>query len=264
VNPILIPPETASEEVPLNHGSGGYYARFSQAERLSDAPGELYPVIWVLEAFDRAWFDANPLPPTPDGFGEYYSRAQLFVLEMKVQTPDAWPIRGLATKYEVDADDEPEDWFVIQAKPLGDRALGEGEISVTIYPNLYLAGIAASLVEAGPVDPETSVRLKRAVSTAHIPDASEQEVSNALTGVAGASIEWVVAYDVGQGASIGVCEPGGSVKAYFDLGGGVNGNAMTFPSALTHFCFTAQPPIILSHWDFDTGLPQIATSDRTP
>jgi hypothetical protein len=22
-------------------------------------PGELYPVIWILEAFDRGWFDAN-------------------------------------------------------------------------------------------------------------------------------------------------------------------------------------------------------------
>ena len=134
---------------------------------------------------------------------------------------------------------------------LGRRALNEGEVSITIYSNLYAAGIPASLVEAGPVDPETSARLTKAVSTAHIPDATEQEVDNALAGVAGASIEWVVAYDVGQGNSIGLCEPGGSVRAYFDLGGGVNGNAFTFPTALTHFCFTLQPPVILSHWDFD-------------
>jgi hypothetical protein len=252
MNPILIPSKTSSEEVPLNHGSGRYYAQFSQAERLSDTAGELYPAIWVLEAFDREWFDANPPPQTPDGLSQYYTQALLFVLELKVETPTAWRLSRLTTILQADAGEaESEDWFLIRAAPLGGRALDEGEVSVTIYPNLYLAGIAASLVEAGPVDPETSARLKRAVSTAHILDATEQELDNALAGVAGAGIDWVVAYDVGQGNSIGLCEPGGSVKAYFDLGGGVNGNAKTFPTALTHFCFTQQPPIILSHWDFD-------------
>jgi len=42
-----------------------------------------------------------------------------------------------------------------------------------------------------------------------------------------------------------------SVEAYFDLGGGVLANAGTFPSSLQQFCFTKQPPVILSHWDFD-------------
>jgi hypothetical protein len=253
MNPILIPPKWSYEEVPLNHGSGRYYAQFSQVERLSDAAGELYPAIWVLEAFDSQWFEMNPLPATPDGLTDYYTRALLFVLELKVETPTAWRLNRLSTIHEANAGEEgePEDWFLVIAEPLGGRALDEGEVLLTIYPNLYLAGIPASLVEAGPVDPETSARLKRAVSTAHILDATEQEVDNALTGVAGASIDWAVTYDVGQGDSIGLCEPKGSVKAYFDLGGGVNGNAKTFPTALTHFCFTQQPPIILSHWDFD-------------
>jgi hypothetical protein len=251
-NPILIPPETPSEKPPQNYGSGHYYARFSQSERLSDSRGESYPAIWIFEAFDRVWFDANALPSTTDGLTDYFNRAQLFVLEIEVKTSMDWRLSALSAVQSADADDsEPDDWFIIQLAPLNARRLNEGEVPMTVYPNLYLPGIAATLVEIESADPETSTHLKLVVNTAHIPDATEQDVENALAPVASASIDWVVAYDVGQGNSMGLCEPNGTVKAYFDLGGGVNANAKTFPTALTHFCFTQQPPIILSHWDFD-------------
>jgi hypothetical protein len=252
MNAILIPPKTSPERAPENYGSGRYYARFSQTERLSDTPGELYPAIWILEAFDRDWFDANQLPSFPDALEDYYSRAELYVLELRIESVMVSPVSKLAAIHTADVDEaEPDDWFVIQAAPLGGRVPNEGEIPMTIYPNLYAAGIAATLLEASPADPVTSARLDRAVSTAHIPDASEQDVDDALAGVASASIDWVVTYDVGQGNAIGLCEPSGSVTAYFDLGGGVTGNAKTFPTVLTHFCFTQQPTITLSHWDFD-------------
>jgi hypothetical protein len=252
MNAILIPPKTSPETAPENYGSGRYYARFSQTERLSDTPGELYPAIWVFEAFDRDWFEANQLPSSPNGLEGYYNRPELYVLELRIESVMVWPVAGLAAIHAADVDDaEPNDWFVLQAAPLGGRVPNEGEIPMTIYPNLYAAGTAATLLEARPADPATSARLDRAASTAHIPDASEQDVDNAMAGVASASIEWVVIYDVGQGNAIGLCEPSGSVKGYFDLGGGVTGNAKTFPTVLTHFCFTQQPTIILSHWDFD-------------
>jgi hypothetical protein len=252
MNPFLIPPEPKGQKLELNPGSGRYYARFSQAETLSERRGELYPAVWLFEAFDAAWFDRNQRPALLDDVAEYYHNAKLFVLEITVKSPKARPVGGLAAVAASDADNaEPEDWFIIQAIPLDGRALNDGEVSVVIYPNLYLAGITASLVEAAPVDPETSDRLKRAVSTAHIPDATELEVKDALAILAGTSIDWVVTYDVGQGNSIGLCGSDGFVKAYFDLGGGVLANVRTFPTALTRFCFTQQPPIILSHWDFD-------------
>ena len=233
-------------------GSGRYYARFSQAETLSERRGELYPAVWLFEAFDAAWFDRNQRRASLDDVAEYYHYAKLFVLEILVKSPKARPLRGLAAVAASDTENaEPEDWFIIQATPLNGRALNEGEVSVIIYPNLYLVGIAGSVVEAAPVDSETSDRLKLAVSTTHIPDATELEVKEALSGIAKTSIDWVVAYDVGQGNSIGFCGSDGSVKAYFDIGGGVLANARTFPNALTKFCFTQRPPIILSHWDFD-------------
>jgi len=120
---------------------------------------------------------------------------------------------------------------------------------VFIYSNLYQPGLPASLKEIQEVDAKTSTQLRKAVSTAHIPDAKDKDVDAALAKVG--TIEYAVVYDVGQGNAIGFCNSNDSVEAYFDLGGGVTRNAFTFPTALKNFCFTNQPPIILSHWDFD-------------
>lgn len=38
---------------------------------------------------------------------------------------------------------------------------------------------------------------------------------------------------------------------YFDLGGSAIGNWRSFPESLRQFCMTAQPPVVLSHWDWD-------------
>jgi hypothetical protein len=120
---------------------------------------------------------------------------------------------------------------------------------------------SAALEDFGPSDgaafaeiaatTHLATRLRKVVSTAHIPDATDKEIDNALGNLAKAKIDWAVVYDVGQGNSIGLCNGRGSVEAYFDLGGGVLANAATFPSTLKNFCFTRNPPIILSHWDFD-------------
>lgn len=96
-------------------------------------------------------------------------------------------------------------------------------------------------------DDHVTAQLRKAVSTSHIKDATEDEIDDALKQVAETQIDWAIAYDVGQGSSIGLCNGGGLVEAYFDLGGGVLANAATFPSSLAGFCFTQKPPIILSH-----------------
>ncbi len=252
INPALCLPGRDFPESSFNQGSGRYYARLSQVESLSEDPEVGYPAVWVFEAFDAQWFDQNPLPASPEGLGDYYVRARLFVLEVTVHFPRHPLLQSLKpVVHAADADDEPTDWFAFQTTPVGGRALTEGEIPLTIYPNLYLAGIPAVLAEAAMVPPERAALLSRAVSTTHIGDATEPQVAGALTRIVGTGVDWAVVYDVGQGNAIGLCEPGGSVGAYFDFGGGVNANAGTFPAGLTHFCFTQQPPIILSHWDFD-------------
>lgn len=252
MNALLIPPKTPTETPPANFGSGRYYARFSQSERIGETEATLYPALWIFEAFDQVWFGQNPPPAAGDGLVEYYDRAELFVLELRIETGNASPVVTMPGIPAAEAEEaEPEDWFSLVAEPLRGKEPRPNEIRLTIYPNLYAAGIEATLLEAGPVDRETSAKLDRAVSTTHIPDASDKEVGEALAGVARASLDWSVVYDVGQGNAIGLGEPRGSVQTYFDLGGGVTGNRKTFPSALSTFCFTTKPPIILSHWDFD-------------
>ena len=43
----------------------------------------------------------------------------------------------------------------------------------------------------------------------------------------------------------------GRPHLYFDMGGGIQGNKKTFPTAFGWACFGATPPIVLSHWDKD-------------
>jgi hypothetical protein len=212
--------------------------------------------MWLFEAFDAEWFDENAEPETPAevaDVAEYYERAALYLLELHVQPMHLrwFPALESVEKAAAQENDEIEEWFVFEAASSAGRMLGEGELPLTIYSNLYQPGLEAGAKDFRSADSSVQTRLRKAVSTDHIPDASEEDLDNGLTHVAGAHVDWAVVYDVGQGNAVGLCNAMGSVEAYFDFGGGVLRNAGTFPSALTNFCFTHQPPIILSHWDFD-------------
>ncbi|MGJ7518041.1 hypothetical protein ACSFE6_27345 [Pseudomonas baetica] len=67
--------------------------------------------------------------------------------------------------------------------------------------------------------------------------------------------DYLAVYDVGQGNANAimsmsrVAEPG-VPTLYYDLGAGVYRNQSTTPFPLS-FCFTDEPPIVLSHWDAD-------------
>lgn len=250
MNPLLkYSKEHLLPEQPI--GSGYYYARFSQSEFVpTPETGEIFG-IWFFEAFDGEWFDRHRTPET-DELADYYDNAALFVLQARVLPIHLriFPAFAQVEKAAFEEEDS-EEWFVFEAFPNEGRILGEGELPLTIYSNLYQPGIEAAAKDFRPADPTVAARLRKVVSTAHIPDATEADVDNALAGVAAANIEWAVVYNVGQGNAIGLCNGNGSVVTYFDLGGGVLANAGTFPSSLTNFCFTQQSPIILSHWDFD-------------
>lgn len=62
----------------------------------------------------------------------------------------------------------------------------------------------------------------------------------------------VAVYDVGQGNCQALLDEGRHVPLmYVDFGGGVLYNLKTFPKDFRGFCFTSQPLIALSHWDWD-------------
>ena len=56
--------------------------------------------------------------------------------------------------------------------------------------------------------------------------------------------------DVGQGAATALLSDG-VPTLYFDLGGSAIGNWRSFPESLRQFCMTVNPPVVLSHWDWD-------------
>lgn len=62
----------------------------------------------------------------------------------------------------------------------------------------------------------------------------------------------VAVYDVGQGSCQALVDKKHHVPlVYVDFGGGVLFNRATFPKEFAGFCFTTEPLIILSHWDWD-------------
>ena len=247
MNRILLPPQVEGPQPTT--GSGRYYARFSQSESFR-GPGFGESRLWLFEAFDAGWFDEQERIADID-FQRFYEQAQLFVLELHVpesQLPRLGELESLA-KAEDGDDDDPDAWFSIQVQPLAARPLVEDDLVVVVYFNLYLPGIPARLLEAQSVDTTTAERLQQAVNIDHIGDATEADVDTALANVS--PIPWIVVLDVGQGNAISLCNNSGSTEVYFDLGGGVLANASTFPAALRNFCFSQNPPIILSHWDFD-------------
>jgi hypothetical protein len=251
MNRILQAPETPDQKLEPTLGSGRYYARFSQREsNLSSVTGGSQGV-WLFEAFDADWFDKNLEPQGSGSWIDYYEKAFLFVLEIIVVPSQLGPndVFSRINDGEKD-DDELNEWFLIIVSPTEPgHVFGEGETPIFVYSNLYLPGLPAVLKEITAADATISERLRKAVSTEHIPDADDKDVDNTLGKLR--AIEYAVVYDVGQGNAIGLCNSRGSVEAYFDLGGGVTRNAFTFPVRLKRFCFTNKPPIILSHWDFD-------------
>ena len=190
------------------------------------------------------------MPEHADGLADYYEKARLFVLEIKTETSFAERFPAFSLIEEGDKEEsEPDEWFTISADALVGRTLSEDEIPLQIHANLYQPGFDARLTEIQRTSEKTSAQLRKAVSTAHISSASESEIDSALA--KSGTVEWAVVYDVGQGNAIGLCGSSGSVEMYFEFGGGVLGNWWTFPRPLTDFCFSTQPSIILSHWDFD-------------
>lgn len=81
-------------------------------------------------------------------------------------------------------------------------------------------------------------------------DAKEQDILETLEVNRSQPAEFIAVYNVGQGNCNAVCNDGGQPLLYYDMGGGCYKNKNTYRTTLT-FCFSMNPPILLSHWDMD-------------
>ena len=86
-------------------------------------------------------------------------------------------------------------------------------------------------------------------------ESTRREIKSILNKI-GDDVNSVVVYNVGQGNCNGICDSQGIPCMYFDFGGGVFQNTKTYPGNYENpnkinFCYTSEPPILLSHWDWD-------------
>lgn len=140
-------------------------------------------------------------------------------------------------------------WFLIDYTFVSDRTA-----NAVLYESLY--------GEGNPIRVDSAY----AISPKKIPFASKSgevlppfaisgplQLNGLLQRVGGFRSSGVAVYDVGQGACQAVLRDSRCAHPglYVDLGGGVLGNAKTFPPMFASACFSAQPLIVLSHWDWD-------------
>ena len=116
------------------------------------------------------------------------------------------------------------------------------------YLNLFAGPVARELVHAAWAEPPLDRELADKTSMDDVPEADEDELERILSRIEAPRA--VAVYDVGHGNCHAALDEHAPVL-YFDFGGGVLANRRTFPAGLTQFCFSYEPPIVLSHWDWD-------------
>jgi hypothetical protein len=142
--------------------------------------------------------------------------------------------------FEVTAEGLGEVWFTFQ---LGGAYAG---MPARLYPGLF-----APAMQVGANGVPASQSLQDALMVTFIlnyfSDISTQKLETLL---APASTSYLAVYDVGQGNANGLLDGACRPTLYYDIGAGVYRNRHTTPSPLA-FCFTNDPPVLLSHWDSD-------------
>ncbi|HEY1629803.1 MAG TPA: hypothetical protein VGF56_00710 [Rhizomicrobium sp.] len=116
-----------------------------------------------------------------------------------------------------------------------------------VYPSLQAPGRPAYVRALQHVSYQKAADLDLAFSL----DDSLSDRLQIEAAISRDSIEYVTVYDVGQGGACGLNGRHGFPQLYFDFGGGVLAHKPTYPAALTDFCFTEKPVVVLSHWDWD-------------
>lgn len=157
------------------------------------------------------------------------------------------PLFGIEI-HTADFSDQLETYFLLNLWLEIDLSAPGAGFEVAVFKSLFGEGnrrsahivpaslfVRASLTALDPFD--------------NVPSVDQADVEAILS--RGEDSENVAVYDVGQGNMNALCDGDGRPLLYFDLGGSIQGNKHSFPHAFSSACFSAQPPIILSHWDKD-------------
>lgn len=195
-----------------------------------------------LECVDADWIDSIREAPQRVHDPELFREAPISVLELEKYPPPAFPA-GLAPGENA--------WFIV----IYSQTV-EGENDARSYQALFSPGapvrinfqepMPADWARVGPLgDGKLFLERISQLSPRYVRQWTREEMSNVDCGGG------VAIYDVGQGACQAVLDSQMLPALYVDFGGGVLGNAKTFPTEYYGFCFTKNPSIVLSHWDWD-------------
>lgn len=228
-----------SRDEPIdNEAPRRVYARVDQVESTDDGD------VLLLDSVDADWFDAigeeSPWFGDPRVAEEIDRRISVVELVL----PGArWRSERLAKVDWLELRFEPRD-----AYGLPDPHLPALHLPVRHYLNLFSPPTERLVEQMTAVSAETEIVLDKATGMDPLPDASVADIQGALATVGGEQAAAV--YDVGQGNCTAFLRDG-FPTLYFDIGGGVMRHRDSFPTALNRFCFTGEPSVILSHWDWD-------------
>ena len=220
------------DDRPRRQPPGRVYGRVDSRERPREKAGGRRVVL--MDSVNADWFDER------GGRGWFGAHETLDELAWNVSVVEAEEAGGLGRSLmRWLRRSERERWVEIE--------FGQGE-RLAHYLNLFEAPL---MRDAGPwrtVPSDVEERLERATGLDALADATAQELANVLDRVRRADA--VAIYDVGQGACAALLAPPWP-SLYFDFGGGALANLRTFPPGLRRFCMTGDPPVVLSHWDWD-------------
>jgi hypothetical protein len=134
-----------------------------------------------------------------------------------------------------------QDWITLDLADVG-------VFPVDVYGGILAAAAEAFLQSVTKTSDLQSTALSAVFDVDLWPNANVADIDRLVRSIG--PLDSLVAYDVGQGAAIGLVDAAEDVRAFFDLGAGAYGNVKTRPRPL-RFCWRAQPSVILSHWDTD-------------
>ncbi len=232
MNPFLESGQTEGPkpELPLR-----VFAHLDQSERL-EGDEETYRL--YFDCVDARWI-TNESQTSDSSFAE---NVPIFILQVEFQADDTnHPFHDLLPFIRFHRRNAP--WLSLAISK------GATDESPRLYWNLFSeVSESVHVVREEDVAGDSLLRLRH-YSLAGDRAATDDELVDTLIWVR--EINMAAVYDVGQGSCGALLDRKGSVLTYLDFGGGVQGHARTFPGSLSQFCFYNNPPIILSHWDWD-------------